>query len=209
MPTYKYFYFNGKARGELTRLIFKQAGVDFEDCRMEGPAAWTSTYKPMSPFGVAPWLEVTCDNGDTVKIGGSINIARFIAEQVGLAGKDATDNAVLGGIADCVNDFFEGGLKPLFAADSEKKDKMDQFCKDCPKWLSRIEGMIKANPRSGFLFEDKLTWVDIFVSYGVEYLSAPYPSIFEDYPLILALSKKVQEQPNIAEWIKTRPETPF
>lgn len=35
MPQYKLHYFNLRGRAELARLIFAQAGVEFEDVRFE------------------------------------------------------------------------------------------------------------------------------------------------------------------------------
>jgi len=40
MPTYKLLYFNLRGIGELVRLIFKQAGVDFEDFRFSRDEDW-------------------------------------------------------------------------------------------------------------------------------------------------------------------------
>jgi len=37
--SYKLTYFNGRGRAELSRLIFAQAGVPYEDVRIEG-AQW-------------------------------------------------------------------------------------------------------------------------------------------------------------------------
>ena len=34
MPNYKLTYFNGRGRAELIRLIFAQAGVEYEDNRI-------------------------------------------------------------------------------------------------------------------------------------------------------------------------------
>lgn len=34
MPSYKLIYFNARGRGEMIRLIFAAAGVQYEDCRM-------------------------------------------------------------------------------------------------------------------------------------------------------------------------------
>jgi len=33
MPSYKLLYFNARGAAELARLVFKQAGVEFEDFR--------------------------------------------------------------------------------------------------------------------------------------------------------------------------------
>jgi hypothetical protein len=35
MPTYKFIYFNGRARGEVIRVLFAVAGVKYEDKRVE------------------------------------------------------------------------------------------------------------------------------------------------------------------------------
>ena len=34
MPSYKLFYFDLRGRGEISRMIFKYAGVEFEDVRI-------------------------------------------------------------------------------------------------------------------------------------------------------------------------------
>ena len=39
MSKYKYTFFEGRGRGEITRLIFVYAGVDFEDVRV-APLDW-------------------------------------------------------------------------------------------------------------------------------------------------------------------------
>ena len=35
MPTYKLTYFNARGRAEVCRLLFAEAGVDYEDVRIE------------------------------------------------------------------------------------------------------------------------------------------------------------------------------
>jgi len=40
MPTYKLLYFNLRGIGELVRLLFKQAGVEFEDFRFSRDEDW-------------------------------------------------------------------------------------------------------------------------------------------------------------------------
>jgi len=40
MPSYKFCYFNGRGLGEMARLLFAEADVDYEDCRFAGEE-WT------------------------------------------------------------------------------------------------------------------------------------------------------------------------
>ncbi|CAF1152466.1 unnamed protein product, partial [Brachionus calyciflorus] len=45
MSSYKLTYFNGRGRGETTRLIFALAAVQFEDIRINLPDDWPGTAK--------------------------------------------------------------------------------------------------------------------------------------------------------------------
>ena len=40
MATYKLIYFNSMKRAEIIRMIFKQAGVEFEDVRISQEEEW-------------------------------------------------------------------------------------------------------------------------------------------------------------------------
>ena len=45
MASYKLYYFNARGATEPIRIIFAQAGVNYEDIRFEGDE-WTNKYKP-------------------------------------------------------------------------------------------------------------------------------------------------------------------
>ncbi len=88
MPSYKLIYFQSRGRGETIRFIFKQAGVDFEDVRISRDG-WPK-HKPNTPYGSVPVLEV-----DDKQLAGSGSIQRYLAEEFGLAGSNAWENAQL------------------------------------------------------------------------------------------------------------------
>ena len=81
MPVYKLNYFNGRGRAELTRLIFAVVGAQYTDNRIEF-ADWPAL-KEHSPLGQLPYLEV-----DGVILPQSLSIAKFVAREFNLAGKN-------------------------------------------------------------------------------------------------------------------------
>lgn len=80
MTTYKFHYFDGRGRGELTRLIFAASGTPYEDIRISYETEW-SHRKNETPLGQLPYLEYN----DTI-LPQSIAIARFVAKENNLAG---------------------------------------------------------------------------------------------------------------------------
>ena len=82
----------------MARLIFAQAGVKYEDKRVD-KEEW-GQLKPSTPTGALPLLEV-----DGKQITGSVVINRFLAERFGLAGSNDVENAEIAGIIDVLGDF--------------------------------------------------------------------------------------------------------
>ena len=80
MSGIKLVYFNVMGRAETARLILAQAGVSYEDKRIE-KEEWPAL-KASLPMGQLPVLEV-----DGKTIGQSMAIARYCARRFGLAGK--------------------------------------------------------------------------------------------------------------------------
>ena len=99
MSNYKLIYFNSRGRAEASRYIFAQAGVEYEDKRVD-KEEWLQL-KPSTPTGMLPILKV---DGKTL-IGGGV-ISRFLAERFGLAGSNDLENAEIAGIIDVLNDFW-------------------------------------------------------------------------------------------------------
>lgn len=127
MPHYKLYYFDKPTRGraEFARLILAQAGVKFEDVRFK-PCDWPAI-KPSklinfwilkwiicklinrflaTPFGHVPVLEV-----DGKQLAQSITIARYLAKQHGLAGKNDWEQALADMYADNIHDMMNGNIR--------------------------------------------------------------------------------------------------
>lgn len=100
MPKIVLTYFDARARGELSRLILAAAGIPYEDKRIPlpwvDPTEWQKL-KPNTPQGVLPVLEY-----DGKELSQSVTIARFLAKQAGLAGRNEWEQAQADMIVDNV-----------------------------------------------------------------------------------------------------------
>ena len=201
MPTYKVFYFNSRGRAEVSRLVLAQAGVKYEDIRFS-MEEWQATYKAKSPFGFAPWLEV-----DGVQIGGTRPMTRYLAEELGLAGDDKVQNAQIASIADTFEDMFIESRKVFQEKDEARKVKvMEEYVSKSPKWLDPLES--KAS-EDGWLYGNKVTWADFYVYNGLSLLGQIPNFPLDKYPKLGKMMKNVEALPNIAKWLKERPETQY
>jgi glutathione S-transferase len=117
MPTYKLYYFNAKARAELIRWIFAQAGVKYEDIRLD-KEQWAKM-KPDTPNGSLPVLDV-----DGQMLAGAVPIARYVAEQHGVAGANDLENAQIAGIDDLLTDVANRIARFWFEKDDATKAQM-------------------------------------------------------------------------------------
>ena len=205
MPSYKLVYFNGRGRGELARYIFAQAGVEYEDQRLTGEEF--GKLKPSLPAGSVPVLYV-----DGEPLAGSGTIARFLGERFGLAGSNDWENAQLDSFIDVLNDLTQKVFPAFFGSDEAKKAEAKEalFKEFVPKYFGILEKRITANNSAGgWMYKDKITYVDMHLSLLCDSLAAAEPNFADEFPVIKKVWEGVKAQPKIAEWIKNRPETPF
>jgi len=205
MPTYKLIYFNLIGRGETIRLIFKVAGVEFEDFRIERDQ-FTPEMKAETPFGQLPVLEV-----DGVKLCQSNACARYLARKYNLAGKTELEQAQADMLADC----FEDSIKPMIPLFGEKDETrkaegMKKYAEEqMPAFLTLLETLLTANHGGEkFFVGDELTWVDLqFLSFNKWISHSGVKDPLTNFPKLANLKARVENIPAIAAWIKIRPLT--
>ena len=212
MSGIKLTYFNLMGRAETTRLILAQAGVAFEDKRIE-PAEWPAL-KASLPMGQLPILEV-----DGKTIGQSMTIARFCGRRFGLAGKDELEGALADQAVDQVADFLAEVVKAMREPDEAKKAEVAKLLKTekLPAFLAGMEKLLKAQGGKHFVGSG-LTWADIVVYQVITSLKLPRPTkpeiLIEETdmtgcPALGDLVAMVGALPNIKKWEETRPVTPY
>ena len=209
MSTYKLVYFNARGSAEPARFVFAQAGVTYEDKRVgHGTEEWTKL-KPSIPTGMLPILEV-----DGKQLIGSWVITRFLAERFGLAGSSDIENAEIAGIGDVLQDFIQRGWQAIFSGEvgEERKAQMKKKFEeeDIPKYWGILESFCKKNNSAdGWIYGTKATYVDFSIYCAFDHLLQMVPNFFDQYPLIAKLKASVEALPNIAKWIKERPQTQY
>nr|UOU03288.1 glutathione S-transferase sigma 1-2 [Brachionus rubens] len=203
MVEYKLYYFNFRGRGELVRLLFAAAGKEYDDIRFE-KEQWHE-YKPKSPLGQVPFLEVT-ENGKTFQLGQSVTITRYLARKFGLAGKGDEEQAQVESYGDQCTDLMNELVKIHFETDENRKGELrKKFTEETlPKMLKLFEGLIIKNG-SGYLAASGLTWSDIYLVNNFDWVGEQKDAILAHFPHVKKLDETVRGHPNIAAWLAKRP----
>ncbi|CAF3512938.1 unnamed protein product [Rotaria sp. Silwood1] len=202
MVTYKLYYFNGRGRAEVARLIFAAANQKYEDIRYERDE-WSS-HKNEMPLGQMPVLEY---NG--TKLPQSLSIARFLAKQFQLAGRDNFEQVKVDAVADTINDLLLKFIPVHFERDETKKQEVTKkfTMEELPKHLQNLEVLAKLYGNGGsFFVGNHLTWVDLFfheMGHNMLQLDA---NCLDNYPLLKQIRTEVEKQPTVAEYLKNRPQ---
>jgi len=203
---YKLIYFDGRGRGEIVRLVFAAAGVDYKDERVDF-AGWPAI-KPSTPFGQLPVLEF-----DGKKLCQSNTCARYLARQFKLAGKTDLEQAQADMIVDCLEDSTKPMLTFFFEKDEAKKaaDKKKYVEEQLPSFLALLEKLLKENHGGDqFIVGTELTWADLaFIHFLCWVDMAEAGDQVAKYPKLKALRAKVEGLPKIKAWIDKRPKTSF
>jgi len=201
MPSYKLCYFNGRGLGEVSRLIFAQAGQEYEDFRWERDD-WPK-HKPNAPTGQGPWLEV-----DGAKIGQSTAIARYLAKQFDLAGKGDLEQAQVDMVVCCMED-LRNTLMPIFAEKDEEKQaaiRAQILAEKLPAAFERLDNLLTGD----FFVGNAVTWADLHVAHYLSMLCHfKVEGEIEKYSKLRDHKARVEALPNIAAWIAKRPQSEF
>eukprot|EP01005_Ploeotia_sp_CARIB1_P001574 NODE_493_length_790_cov_307.309201_g484_i0.p1 GENE.NODE_493_length_790_cov_307.309201_g484_i0~~NODE_493_length_790_cov_307.309201_g484_i0.p1 ORF type:complete len:222 (+),score=79.06 NODE_493_length_790_cov_307.309201_g484_i0:53-667(+) len=194
-PVLTYFDFTGRA--EPIRLAFFVGGVDFEDKRLAKEEFGKAKGEGKFPFGSVPVLEV---NGKTYAQ--STSLLRY----AGKLAKLYPEDPVAGLGVDMVLDTVEEIASKLPFGGDDIKEKREKFQAEVlPKFLPAINKMAAENS-DGWLVGSSLTIADIMVANFCGWLASGMLDhldkelVSKDYAALAAVTKKVQENPKVAEW---------
>ncbi|KAI1709687.1 putative glutathione S-transferase 5 [Ditylenchus destructor] len=206
MVHYKLHYFDSRGWAEPIRLILQYAGQKYYEERYSIPD-W-ETYWPEKkkafPYEKVPVLEV-----DGKQLAECYAIARFLALQYDLAGRDAWERAKVDEIADFHKDvareiapYFQTkrGYREGDAAKLRESVFLPALEKYFPFFLKRLQ-----ESGSGYFVKSGITWVDFLVAdyltnvviHGDGVLESQFPNL-EEY------RQRILRNPKIKDYISSR-----
>jgi len=202
MADIKITYFNATGRAEISRLILAYSGVKFTDERITGEQFGAmKADKSKLPYGQLP---VLCHKGKL--IGQSMTIARFLAEEYCLAGRNNCERAEASEIVDTLCDVQGESFKVMFTPADKKEAAKEKLCNLIDSTFEKLE--CRLDSRGGQHFAgNALTWADLFLWTVMDLLSVMKVEVNMDkFPKIHNLNCRVAELPNVKHWAKTRPQ---
>jgi len=202
MPEYKLYYFNIRGLADPIRLTLVQAGVPFEDVRIN-LEEWPQ-WKEKLPFGQVPVLET--ENGK--QLTQSLAILRYIARKYNLEPDNEWDRAVCDELATSWVDMFMRVRPGFLEKDKDKRNKI--FSTDIEEFVKprlKIFDERLSHSKHGFTVGEKVTWADFYI-YNIFYMIKTFLKVsFEPYPHVDKFFHKIEALPNIKEW-QTKHPTP-
>ncbi|CAD5219439.1 unnamed protein product [Bursaphelenchus xylophilus] len=202
MPEYELIYFGIPGRAEPIRLCFHAAGVPFKDTRV-AREDWPTVKQDVKkiPFGVMPVLLI-----DGKPLCESHTITRYVAKVTGLdGGPDPLDVAHIDQIYEMCRSFSDAVFRYLMVClgvlQEDKQKLCDEvFSPNVEKHFNHIRSQLKP---SGF-FGDKVTYADIYWSRVILVFNKFNPEIIQKYPEFLEQAKKVNELPQLQDYLKSQ-----
>lgn len=148
---------------------------------------------------------------DGVKLPQSLSIARFVAKRFNLAGSDDLEQAKSDAVVDTCSDFMLAYYTKVFRAKDDEKDDVKKafLAEDAPSHMDKIEKLIKLYGSNGFSVGSSLKWSDLLIWDLTTMLQQLDKAIVDKYPGVVAVRKSVEANQRVADYLKSRPETPF
>jgi len=195
----KLYYFAGRGRGELTRILFAEGRVEYEDVRIESKD-WAN-HKASMPFGQMPVLEI-----DGLKVPESLAIERYAATVAGLYGASLLEAARVDMMVGACGDLYEPFGQANYTKDEKvKEEKFKKFwAEDFPKWNAILEKNLGDN---NYFVGSDVTLADIMVYHVYTNVLAKNKDALKGDSKISALLERVAKRHRIASWIEKRPKS--
>jgi len=201
----KLYYFPMRGRAETARLLLVYSGTKYDDIKIS-VEQWPAMKEKM-PMGQMPILDI-----DGKQLCQSTAIARYLAREHGLAGKNNWDMARADMLVDGIFDMW-GHLMPVYMPklQGDKKLYEENWSKfvdnNLKSFLDRYTQFLNEN-HTGYFVGDALTWADIAVAEFISVLIECFHSnSIDTHPKLKQFSEKILSLPQLKTYVAARPQT--
>ncbi|OQV25138.1 putative S-crystallin 3 [Hypsibius exemplaris] len=206
-PSFRLYYFNIKARGEVIRLIFHAVGAKFDDVRVEDSTGWAKLKTDM-PLRTLPTLEF-----DGMQLGQTMSIARYLALEFGLRGQGVYEQALVDSAAETADDLLSDFLEVVFIdRNSKKAEAKRNFVEHIlPQTLQQLDRYQKQHSSEyGYIVGNGLTFADLAV-YNVldQILTSGMIELgyYQRFRYPTELRKRIMTHGGLMRYLNNRPRT--
>lgn len=217
MPSYTLYYFNGRGRAEICRMLFAAASVQYTDKRIEF-SEW-NTFRNKMPASMLPVLEI---DGKT-HIPQSMAIARYLAREFGFYGRNSIEMARIDYICDSLYELFhdymrmyhekDGRLYASMQMENRQKPEVElrqRYMETCRRILPFLERTILIyDGGNQYFMGDQISLADFMCAAALENPLQDNSGLLSSCPKLQALRNRVAAHPKIAAYLKKRENTDF
>jgi len=211
-PKYKLTFFASKGFAEISRLILVYVDEPFIDNRISY-SEWKAK-EGDCPIRRMPMLEF---EGHTIYQ--SMTIAKFLAKQFGLYGKTVFEETEIDEIIETLT-ILVTYLRPCifaFYKSIQPEDVKEYFPENTVKYsttvvqryLPFLENYASRKTLHGFLLPSGITVADFAVAICYELIENLFPQIIVPYTNLKGLKDRVNELPELQQYLKSRPKSIF
>ncbi|KAL3846871.1 hypothetical protein ACJMK2_017824 [Sinanodonta woodiana] len=218
-----YYWPRLPGRGEFVRLVFEEAGVKFKDMRDTVDAGGISSLVLQGELGGFPVLAPPVIKKGNFQMCQTPAICRYLGKEFGLYPENPVDEAHADQVNLTIHDYIaEGRLAfhgmnhtaSYYTQMEETKPYIERFVKDrLPRFLKHFETTLVANNAGkGFLFGDRLTYVDLALLHVLRATEAQFPEAWQgaDYiPALKAFKERMSARPRLAAYFNSKRCLPF
>lgn len=142
----------------------------------------------------------------------SLSIARYLARQFKLNGKDELESAQCDVVVDTTNEINEAYYRAWFHISDEKQKELEQtkFKVDTlPAKLKGLETLANTYGNGTWVVGNNVTWADLYVYDSIESVLKIDEKALDNFPTLKKNQEAVQNLPKIAEYLANRKSTSF
>merc|ERR1711976_1010951 len=196
----KFQHFDLRVKGEPARLLLAYGGLKYQDDRIVRPWDNMGPWSALKP--TMPWGQLPCLNYNGQKICQSMTICRFLAREIGIAGRNSLEMAQVDEIIDVFSDGIDATIKAWNSPN--KREGLEQLTSQTfPTVLGQLERRLTQGGGQ-FMVGNTFSWADLQVFYfcGKDFIC---PNVLAKYPKLSNLVRRVGQMPNIKKWVESRP----